>query len=45
MVNGGLATKAVEKNSKNMSETIFNFSTMQTVRIQYELYEEFHESK
>jgi hypothetical protein len=35
----------VEKNSKNMSLKIYNFSAMQKIRVQYELYEEFHDSK
>ena len=39
------ALKAVEKNSKNMSLKIYNFSAMQKIRVQYELYEEFHDSK
>ena len=39
------ALKAVEKNSENMSSKIYNFSTMQNIRMQYELYKEFHRSK
>ena len=31
--------KAVEKNSENMSSKVYNFSTMQNIRMQYELYE------
>ena len=31
------ALKAVEKNSKNMNSKIYNFSTMQKIRMQYEL--------
>jgi hypothetical protein len=40
MVNAGTfrtALKAGEKNSKNMSSKIYNFSTMQNIRMQYEL--------
>jgi hypothetical protein len=33
------ALRAVGKNSKNVSSKIYNFSTMQNVRMQYELYE------
>jgi hypothetical protein len=33
------ALKAVEKNSENLSSKIYNFSTMQNIRMQYELYE------
>jgi hypothetical protein len=36
----GTALKAVGKNSKNISLKIYNFSTMQKIRMQYELYEE-----
>ena len=43
MVNAGTfraALKAMEKNSKNMSSKIYNFSTMQKkIRMWYELYE------
>ena len=48
MVNAGTfrtALKAVGKNSENMSSKIYNFSTMQNIRMQYELYEGLHESK
>jgi len=39
--------KAVGKNSKNMSSKIYklDFSTMQNIRRQYELYEGLHGSK
>ena len=40
-----IALKAVGKNSKNMSSKIYNFSTMQNIRMQYELYEGLHRSK
>lgn len=30
-------TMEVEKNSKNMNSKIYNFSTMQNIRMQYEL--------
>jgi hypothetical protein len=33
------------KNSENMSLKIYNFSTMQDIRMQYELYEELHRSQ
>jgi hypothetical protein len=33
------ALKAVGMKSKNMSLKIYNFSTMQNIRMQYELYE------
>ena len=36
------ALKAVGKNSENMSSKIYNFSTMQNIRMQYELYEGLH---
>jgi hypothetical protein len=39
------ALKAVGKNSKNMSSKIYNFSTMQNIRMEYELYKEIHRSK
>ena len=39
------ALKAVGKNSENMSSKIYNFSTMQNIRMQYELYKELHRSK
>jgi hypothetical protein len=39
------ALKAVGKNSKHMSLKIYNFSTMQNIRMQYELYKELHRSK
>jgi hypothetical protein len=32
-----IALKAVGKNSENMSSKIYNFSTMQNIRMQYEL--------
>jgi hypothetical protein len=32
--------QAVERNSENMSSRIYNFSSMQNIRIQYELYKE-----
>lgn len=42
MVNTGTfrtALKAMGKNSENMSSKIYNFSTMQNIRMQYELHE------
>ena len=48
MVNGvtfRTALKAVGKNSENMSSKIYNFSTMQNIRMQYELYEGLHGPK
>ena len=39
------ALKAVGKNSENMSSKIYNFSTMQNIRMQYELYKELHRSQ
>ena len=39
------ALKAVEKNSENMGSKLYNLSTMQTIRMQYELYEGLHKSK
>jgi hypothetical protein len=33
-----IALKAVGKNSENMSSRVHNFSSMQNIRIQYELY-------
>ena len=42
MVNAGTfrtALKAVGKNSENMSSKIYNFSTMQNIRMQYEFHE------
>jgi hypothetical protein len=33
------ALKVVGKNSKNISSKIYNFSTMQYIRMQYELFE------
>jgi hypothetical protein len=48
MVNEGKyrrALKAVGKSSKCISLKIYNFSIMQKIRIQYELYEGLHESK
>jgi hypothetical protein len=32
-------------NTENMSSKIYNFSTMQNIRMQYELYKELHRSK
>ena len=32
------AFKAVGKNSENMSSRMYNFSTMQSIRMKYELY-------
>jgi hypothetical protein len=40
MINAGtfrIALKAMEKNSKNMCSKVHKFSTMQNVRMQYEL--------
>jgi hypothetical protein len=34
-----------ERTLENMSSKIYNFSTMQNIRIQYELYKELHRSK
>jgi hypothetical protein len=48
MANGGnfrTNLKAVEKNSENMGSKLYNLSTMQTIRMQYELYEGLHKSK
>jgi hypothetical protein len=39
------ALKALGKNAENMSSKICNFSTMQNIRMQYELYEGLHESQ
>ena len=39
------ALKAVGKNSKYMSSKIYNFSTMQNIRMKYELYERPHGPK
>ena len=39
------ALKAVGKNSENLSSNICNFSTMQNVRMQYELYKELFRPK
>ena len=39
------AFKAVAKNSENMSSRMYNVSTMQNIRMQYELYEGLHRSK
>jgi hypothetical protein len=39
------ALKGVENDSKNMSLKIYNFSTMQKPRMEYELYEELHRLK
>ena len=36
------ALKAVGKNIENMSSKIYNFSTMQDIRMQHELYEGLH---
>ena len=44
-VNFRIALKAVGKNTENMSLKIYNFSTMQNIRMQYELYKELHRSK
>jgi hypothetical protein len=40
-----IALKAVGKNSDNLSLRMYNFSTMQNIRIQYELYEGLHRPK
>ena len=37
--------KVVEKNPENMSSRVYNFSTMENIRMQYELYKEFHGPK
>jgi hypothetical protein len=39
------AFNAVEKDSKNMRLKIYNFSTMQKIGMQYELYERLHKSQ
>jgi hypothetical protein len=39
------ALKTEEKISKNTNSKIYNFSTMQKIRMQYELSESLHESK
>jgi metal-responsive CopG/Arc/MetJ family transcriptional regulator len=39
------ALKAVGKNAKTMSSKICNFSTMQNITMQYELYKELHRAK
>jgi hypothetical protein len=39
------ALKAVGKNTENMSLKIHNFSTLQSIRMQYELYKKLHSSK
>jgi hypothetical protein len=39
------ALKAVGKNSVNMRSKIYNFSTMQNIRMKYELYERPHGPK
>jgi hypothetical protein len=48
MVNAGTfrpALKDVRKNSENMSSKIYKYSTMQNIKMQYELYDGHHESK
>jgi hypothetical protein len=37
-----IALKAVRRNAENMSSKIFNFSTVQNIRMQYELYKGLH---
>lgn len=37
--------KAVGKNSENMSLRIYSFSTIQNIRMKYNLYEELHRPK
>jgi hypothetical protein len=39
--NLGTALKAIEKKSKNMGLKRYHFSTMQNIRMQYELYRNF----
>jgi hypothetical protein len=39
------ALKAVGKNFENMNSKIYNFSTMQNIRMQYEYYEGLHNLK
>jgi hypothetical protein len=39
------ALRAVGKDSENMSSKIYNSSTLQNIRMQYELYKEFHRPK
>ena len=45
MLQPSIALKAMGKNSENMSSKTYNFSTMQTITMQYELYKEIHRSK
>jgi hypothetical protein len=40
-----IALKAVGRKTDNRSLKIYNFSTMQNVRMQYDLYKELHRSK
>jgi hypothetical protein len=40
-----ITLKALGKNAENTSLKIYNFLTMQNIRIQYELYKELHRSK
>jgi hypothetical protein len=37
--------KAVRMNAENRSSKLYNFSNMQNIRMQYELYKELHRSK
>ena len=37
--------RAVGENFENLGSKIYNFSTMQNIRMQYELYKELHRSK
>ena len=39
------APKAVGKNTESMSSKIHNYSTMQNIRMEYELYKELHRFK
>jgi hypothetical protein len=41
----GQPFKAVGKNSDNMSSRIYNFLTMQNIKMHYELYKELHRPK
>ena len=48
MVNAGsfkIALKVVGRNSGNMTQNIYNFSTILNMKRPYELYEGLHESK
>ena len=44
-VTSRIALRDVGKSSENMSSRIYNFSTIQNIRMHYELYEELHRPK